>query len=206
MLLGDLLQTIKNQSGAEKLNLLLPQNEGAEIDGQTARFVRTKLDENGLERVGIVSFFLEDLLTRNKDHARAVFLCLLAGDLVLLAPRQRRAELLKSMSKVIEKRALTPEVLASVADQVLSWVQAHEGGKTLFALGEPMILYNDVLNNDTFKELEEKGHRILYAPLSEALWSFWYDFASVGENDTQGAETAAAGRVSGPDRHHRHTS
>jgi predicted CoA-substrate-specific enzyme activase len=178
VLLGDMLQTLKKLNGTEnKLSLLLPQNEGAEIDGQYSRFVRTKLDESGLDRVGIISPFMEDLLNLNERHTRTIFQCLLAGDLVLLAPRHKRQALMKTIEYMVENKTLTPKFIESTASVVRTWIQEHEYRKTIFALGEPMTLYNDVLNDNTFKALEDNGHRIVYAPLSECMWSFWHDFA-----------------------------
>ncbi len=50
VLLGDLLHTLKEMNGSgEKVKLLLPQNEGAEVDGQYPRFIRAQA---GPERIG----------------------------------------------------------------------------------------------------------------------------------------------------------
>jgi hypothetical protein len=45
----------------------------------------------------------------------------------------------------------------------------------VFALGEPLVLYNDLLGDDMLGDLEDAGHRVLRAPLSEALWLSWSD-------------------------------
>jgi len=181
VLLGDLLHTLKAAgNAAAKTTLLLPQNEGAEVDGQYARFVRTKLNEGGLAHVGIASPFMEDLPGLDAAQARVMCLCLLAGDIVLLAPRDRRETLMETLDDAIRGKALTLEFLTSVAGQVRAWLRERTGGKTIFALGEPMVLYNDILNDNTFKKLEDSGHRVLYAPFSECMWTFWHDFAPTG--------------------------
>ncbi|WP_319543479.1 acyl-CoA dehydratase activase [uncultured Pseudodesulfovibrio sp.] len=178
VLLGDILKTLNDSNGSkEKVTIVLPQSEGAEVDGQYSRFIRTKLDECGLEHVGIISPYMEDLLNLNENNARTLFLCLLAGDLILLAPRHRREALQKTMENMLESNTLNQEFLESVAHHIHTWIQEENGGKTVFALGEPMTLYNDVLNNDTFKALEEGGNRVVYAPFTEIMWTFWHDFA-----------------------------
>lgn len=183
-LLGDLLETVHGRGdSADGLCLLLPQNEGAEVDGQYARFVRTKLDESGFGRTGIVSPFMEDLLDMPEDRVRSMFLCLLAGDLVLLAPRESRKELLGTLEEMARKDILTLAALVSIARYVRTLAEKHTGGKRILALGEPLVLFNDLLNDDTFKTLEDKGHRVIYAPLSECMWSFWRDHALLAGDD-----------------------
>ena len=44
------------------------------------------------------------------------------------------------------------------------------------AIGEPMIVFNNYLNDFTFRELEEQGNKLVYSSLSEALWVFWKDY------------------------------
>ncbi len=177
-LLGALLRTLQRTNGSgKKQSLLLPQNEGAEVDGQYARFLRAKLDENGLADVGIVSPFLEDLLHMDTDHARTIFLCLLAGDLVLLAPREQRETLMELLDAMAGGNAPDLEVLCSLARRVRTFLEQQDGRKTLFALGEPMTLYCDMLNDHTLEGIENAGHRVVYAPFCEYLWSFWYDHA-----------------------------
>ena len=177
-LLGDLLHTLKRTKGnsGKRLNLLLPQNEGAEVDGQYSRFIRAKLDESGLADVGIISPFMEDLLHLDEDRAQTIFLCLLAGDLALLAPRKRRKVFMETLSEMADNNQLTLSFLTSAARHVRAWLDEQTTSKTVFAIGEPMTLYNDMLNDNTFKNMEKAGHRVVYAPLSEYMWSFWRDY------------------------------
>lgn len=177
-LLGDLLWTLKSENGSgKKTTLLLPQNEGAEVDGQYSRFIRTKLNEVGLDRIDILSPYMEDLLNLDEEHVKTMFLYLLAGDLVLLSPREKRPVCLDMLTTMIKNKTLTIEALTSAAGLVRTWIRERETKKTVFALGEPMVIYNDIMNDDTFKSIEENGHRVIYAPFSEYMWSFWYDFA-----------------------------
>ena len=60
VLLGDLLQTLKKTNGSkEQPNLLLPHNEGAEVDGQYSRFVRdrqsTRLNSSHIQKTRMPS-------------------------------------------------------------------------------------------------------------------------------------------------------
>ena len=37
------------------------------------------------------------------------------------------------------------------------------------------------MNNSNFSELEDRGYKITYAPLSETLWLFWQDYVKQNE-------------------------
>ena len=114
--------------------------------------------KNGLEQVGIVSPFMEDLLALDERHVRTMFLCLLAGDLILLAPRDRRKNLLRDCLWMMEANALTPEFLESTAGHVAGVDQkAGQAARRSSPWASPMTLYNDQLNDNTFKRLEGNG-------------------------------------------------
>lgn len=179
-LLGDLLHTLRFPDvRPNATTVILPQNEGAEVDGQYARFVRTKLDENGHAGVGVRAPFLEDFLDMEDGHVQSMFLCLLAGDLVLLAPPEHRDYVLDTLLENEHNGTLDLRLLSSVARHVRIWNQRPNPGKRVFVLGEPLVMFNDFLNDGTFKRLEKTGHRVILAPLSEYLWSFWRDHLSM---------------------------
>ncbi|MUM78501.1 CoA activase [Pseudodesulfovibrio sp. F-1] len=188
-LTGDLFQTLARRA-ATPMTVVLPQNEGAEVDGQYARFIRTKLDENAMDQVTLCAPFLEDLLGLEDESAQDMFLCLLAGDLVLLAPPQHREYLLETLHENQRGHRLDIQLLLSVARHVRAWNEKPADGKRIFALGEPMVLFNDMLNDGTFTRLEQAGHRVARAPLSEYMWSFWRDHVVLSGK----AETAHRGR------------
>ncbi|MEF2229327.1 MAG: acyl-CoA dehydratase activase [Pseudodesulfovibrio sp.] len=180
-LLGDLLHTLRFPDvRPNRSTVVLPQNEGAEVDGQYARFVRTKLDENGYGGVGVCAPFVEDLLDMEDDHVQSMFLCLLAGDLVLLAPPEYRDDVLDTLLENERNGTLDLRLLASVARHIRIWNGKPIPGKRVFVLGEPLVMFNDFLNDNTFKRLEAAGHRVIFAPLSEYLWSFWRDHLVLG--------------------------
>ena len=60
-LLGNVFTLLHKRGGqsANSVAFLIPQNEGAETDGQYSRLLRTKLDEEGFEGIDIVSPFWE---------------------------------------------------------------------------------------------------------------------------------------------------
>lgn len=176
-LLGDLLYTLDDPDIATtgQLSVMLPQNEGAEVDGQYARFIRTKLDENGFAPINILAPFMESLLDLEEQQAQSIFLCLLAGDLVRLAPKEHRKYLIETLLIMVRNGELNQQSLISVAHHIQIWIEKLKYQKRIFALGEPLVLYNDTLNNNTFKRLEFDGHHVVFAPFSEYIWGFMRD-------------------------------
>jgi predicted CoA-substrate-specific enzyme activase len=155
---------------------LVPQNEGAETDGQYSRVLRTELDKEGRKDVDIVSPFWEDMLTVNDDIFDMVTLSLISGDLVLTAPRQTREKYLNTMIGLIKESQLDVEHLKILARGIANELSEEKFNKTILAVGELRILFDELLNNHTFKGLEDKGHRIIYSPFSEATWMMWKDY------------------------------
>lgn len=160
--------------------LLLPQCEGTETDGQFARFLRLILDAEGLERVAVVSPFLEDLALA--PQAETIFLCLLAGDVALAAPPAQRQALLERLRAAAGKSCLDQKLLASMAMEAADAATTADVARghaalTVFATGEPLTLFNDRLHGGVLAEMEAGGIRVLRAPLSEALWSLWHQYS-----------------------------
>ncbi len=127
--------------------LLVPQSEGAEVDGQYNRFMRTVLDAEGLSGVDVIAPFLEDLLYEDTEFLNAIFLILVAGDIVRNAPCGSGDRYVKVISKMIRSNRLNIESLKSVSREIASEHKAKRFKKTVFAIGEPLILFNDFLNN-----------------------------------------------------------
>lgn len=179
-LLGDILATLENAAGGAGA-VLVPQNEGAEVDGQYARFMRAKLDEEGFGDVVLLAPFLEDLPALPEETVRGLFHCLLAGDIVLATPPARRAGALDTALDLARSGAPRLEDLVNLARAAARPGGAGTGGKAVFAVGEPLVLYNDMLNDGLFAHMEEQGHSVLRAPLAEALWMLWRDHATHGD-------------------------
>ena len=162
-------------TGTEKKFLLIPQTEGAELDGQYNRFVRTILDEEGLANIDMISPFVEDLVYQETKQQESVFLMLLAGDLIRAAVSDKRETYLKDIKEMIRNYSLNIETLKTIASEISSEFKPESFKKTILAIGESMIIFNDALNNNVLKSIESKGYRVVYAPFSEYMWLLWRD-------------------------------
>lgn len=174
-LLGDVFTECRSLQNNGQAAFLVPKTEGAEVDGQYSRLLRTKLDEEGFDRVSIVSPYLEDLLDAQPLGSRVLFWAMMAGDLIRLAPGTRRQAWLKHVVEIIRRQNLTIDALTDLAQRVRGEAQGRSWLKHILIVGEPMVLYNDYLNDFLFETLASQGHRVLYAPFSEAMWLFWRD-------------------------------
>ncbi len=190
-LLGDVLRAVKNgKSSDNKAAFAIPQNEGAEIDGQANRFIRAKLDVEGYDHVGLFAPYMEDVPTRDFDVAWPIFLGLLAGDLIRFAPMKQRDSLLSTIITKIDDKRFDMEALMAVAGMIDSKNESGRNGKRILAVGEPLIVFNDFMNDCALRNMEEQGHRVIYAPFGEYMWMMWRDF--VGRN---GKSPLAEGRI-----------
>ena len=184
-LLGNVFRVLNNLDKKEvgQSALLIPQNEGTETDGQYSRLLRTKLDEEGFEKVDIVSPFWEDVLCLDCKKFEELCLTFLAGDTIWCAPQKSREKYLKAMIELIRNNQFHLEQLKAVAQSIATELNGESFEKTILAVGEFNILFDELLNNDTFKELEKKGHRVLYSPFGEAMWMMWRDYADQNKNN-----------------------
>ncbi len=184
-LLGDVFKHLYDmEEGTDDVAILLPQSEGAEVDAQYARLLRTKLDEQGFSGVSVVAPFLEDLFFMNEKDVESIFACLLAGDIILAAPRGMRGRLLQDVIELVRSGTLRVDTLVPLAMKTGAALLSRAFDKRVFAIGEPLVLFNDFVNNHTFSRIEQSGHRVVYAPLSEYMWMFWRDYVeqNVGKN------------------------
>ncbi|MFW5501476.1 MULTISPECIES: acyl-CoA dehydratase activase [unclassified Maridesulfovibrio] len=175
-LLGDVLAALNTYEDAVVPAVLIPQNEGAEVDGQYSRFMRCILDQEGLADVQLISPYMEELRLLDDKDASMLFLCLLAGDLVLHTPPLLRDETLELVLRLISRGQLNIEKLESTARIVRETLARQDHDGAIMAIGEPLVLFKSLLNDDTFGRMEEHGRRVIYAPLSEYIWNLWYDY------------------------------
>jgi len=176
-LLGDVLKVLGDGGGqGNGLAFLIPQTEGAEIDGQANRFLRTKLDEQGYGSVDVLAPFIEDALGRSQEDATNICLGLLAGDIIRSAQPKQREEHLQRVLDIVGRQGLRIDGLVKMAEEIRRESSNMRGGKRVFAVGEALILFNDFLNGFIFKNIEDSGHRVIYAPFSEYMWLMWRDF------------------------------
>ena len=184
-LLGNVFTTLKKlkNEDANHTAFLIPQNEGTETDGQYSRLLRTILDEEGYQNVDIVSPFWEDVLCKDDQTFNEVTLCLFAGDIIWSTSQKSREKYLKTMLELIKENHFNLKQLKAIAQSITTELNKESFGKTIFAIGEFNILFDEILNNNTFKELEKKGHRVLYSPLGEAMWMMWRDYINQNKNN-----------------------
>ncbi|MBN2126193.1 MAG: CoA activase, partial [Deltaproteobacteria bacterium] len=176
-LLGDILLELEGAASCvDNTAFLIPQTEGAEIDGQFHRFVRAKMDQAGFRAAGILAPFLEDVPYGSEETLHAIFLGLLAGDILRTALPEHRDRHQERLLGLLAERDLGIEDLKETAGLIAREARGPRAGKRLLAVGEPMILFNDFMNGFCFREIEKQDHRVLYSPLSEALWVLWRDF------------------------------
>lgn len=107
----------------------------------------------------------------------------LAGDMIWCAPQKSKERYLKTMIELIRNNKFHLDQLKAVAQAIATELNGESFEKTILAVGEFNILFDELLNNDTFKELERKGHRVLYSPFGEAMWMMWRDYVDQNKNN-----------------------
>ncbi len=173
-LLGDVFKFLKDKNREENISIFLPQNEGGETDGQYSRLLRTKLDQKSYKNINIISPFIEDALLLAEEDRKLLFHALIAGDLIRTVSFNERTSLLKQIINFIEDNNFNLTELTKIA-QAIS--QQKIGSKKILLIGEPFILFNDYMNNNLGKILNEKRFHTVYAPMSEYMWFQWRDYA-----------------------------
>jgi predicted CoA-substrate-specific enzyme activase len=160
-LMGDCM-TYAGKSNAAQI--LLPQNIGAENNGLYARFVRSKLDEQGYGNVSVIAPLWEHLI-KEKTTSEALFAVFLAGDILLCAQTAKRDQLLMEMQRTFASGIPTDE-------NFMVWARLAKGDKkTRFILcgGEPACFLNPLFRSELEAHCEKAGYALQYTPLSELL-------------------------------------
>ncbi|MFT9496558.1 acyl-CoA dehydratase activase [Anaerosolibacter sp.] len=187
-LVGDMMsKALELQKTNESYGFLVPTSEGSEVGGQYHRLFREKLDDENIQRTEILAPFIEDII-KDRIISQDIFFMLLGGDLINLAPRNERAKYVDRIQGLIERKELSISCLRNMAKDIQKEMEELNNPKKIFVLGEISVLYNDFMNNHTFKMMEEQGIQLLYAPLSEYMWFVWKDY--LGQKNNK-AETAA---------------
>ncbi len=189
-LLGDIFKELNGLDDSQNnAAFIIPKTEGAEVEGQYNRFIRTKLDEEGFENVNIVAPFIEDVVYKDQEDIRLINLALLAGDMVRIAHKDHRKKHLDTILDFIKTNCFEITNLKRIAEEIREELEKIKDKKKVFAIGESQILYNDFLNNNTFKDIENDGNRVVYSPLSEAMWLLWRDYLDQNEYDNNNVDT-----------------
>jgi predicted nucleotide-binding protein (sugar kinase/HSP70/actin superfamily) len=168
----------------DNIAFLIPQNEGSETDGQYSRLLRTKLDEEGFENVDIISPFEEDIISEDSEEIfHEICLSMLAGDIIWNAPSKSRDKYFNLIIDLIKEGQFDLEQLKILAQKIAEKLDKEIFGKNILAVGELNILFDELLDNYTFRTLEGKGNRVVYSPLSEVMWMMWKDYIIQNKND-----------------------
>ena len=168
-LLGDVFKLEEKEKNEHQL--LLFQTEGAETDGMYSRLIRSKLDQTGHDEVNIIAPYLERLWEQ-EEIAEEVWLILLGGDVIMSAPYEKREFYLTTFVNKIITGALSLEEVLNMAKKIgEEKIPEHK----LMVVGEPMCMYNGLLNNNMLLWLEKQDYYLYYAPFSEYLYSLWKD-------------------------------
>ncbi len=155
-LLGDVSSEAKKH---DKLQLLYPQNNGAEADGLYAYFVHRKL-------AGKVSVIAPNIhtLPLNEKHADALFRVLLAGDIALCAERDA---LVLEMEEAFRLGLPDDETL-------IRWAGSCNNAESFYLVtGEPGCVMNPLFHKNILQRIHDHGASVRFAPLSEMLLSEW---------------------------------
>lgn len=188
-LLGDVFEKIAELNDIDGgirdgVAFLIPQTEGTEVDGQYCRLLRTELDGEGFSNVDIVAPFIEDMLyERGGDNLKLIYLGLLAGDLVRIAPSKRRGDYLDKILHLINSDSLDVTALVDISKDIYDDLKATSSSKRILVVGDPLVMFNEFLNNFTLRDIEDKGHRVIYGPFSEYMWVLWSDFVDQNGGD-----------------------
>ncbi len=184
-LLGDVFKELYRigKVKSEHTAFFIPQNEGTETYGQYSRLLRTKLDEEGFQNADVVSPFIEDALYQEEEVVKAICFGLLAGDIVRVSYKNHREKHLSEILALIRDNRFDPDHLEEIAREIHEELKSVKFKKSVLVAGEAMILYNDFLNGFTFRNIEEKGHRVVYSPFSETMWMLWRDFSDQNRNE-----------------------
>lgn len=188
-LLGSVAGTLaKEKERLDRTEILIPALEGAEVDGQYARLLKTYLKKLGMPQVEVVSPFLEDFFSEKSpfepDQAAALFRTIFAVDLLSEMLLQTRpsagdpaqanhlfAEYLRQLSLAQDYKVTVTTAAADFARLAI-----RPKNRTVLALvGEPYLLYQPELNANLVERVERLGAHIKLAPLAEIVFHYIFE-------------------------------
>lgn len=186
-LVGDVLsKALELDESTPKYGFLVPTSEGSEVGGQYHRLLRDKLDDINQQKAEIIAPFIEDII-KDSTISQDIFMMLLGGDLINLAAKTKRKKHLDEIHDLISRKELTIDYLKNMAREIRKDMEKIKSFKRIFAIGEVNVLFNHFMNNNTFKNMEEQGIQVFYAPLSEYMWLMWRDYLAQANNQKESA-------------------
>lgn len=176
-LLGDVLAGLEKTTERENTSaFLLPQTEGAEVDGQYSRFVKMVLDRTGHKDVMIFSPFIEDMIRADESLSYEVFWGLLASDLLKNWPKNKTVDVLSDIVKIIHSGKFDILDLKELAFDLQEKLDKNKREKNILVVGEPLVVFNEYLCENVLKTIDENNHGVVYMPVSECMWLTWIDY------------------------------
>lgn len=176
-LLGDCFNQIEDKNGNKDIAFLIPQTEGAEVGALYNRLLRTKLDEENHSDIKVLAPYLEDIFKMSKNNAEMLFRCFIAGDVIRIIPHDQRDKYLDMLKILIGYNKFDIGNLSNIASSIRANFTTDKNQKRILAIGEPVIVYSDFLNDFTFKNLENQKIKIVYSSFAEAIWMFLNDYS-----------------------------
>ncbi len=177
-LLGGVSLEVKKH---DKLQLLYPQNNGAEADGLYAYFVHRKL----AEKLSVIAPNI-DKLPPHEKHADVLFRISLAGDIALSAGSDA---LVSEMEEAF--RLGTPD-----NDTLIRWAGSCKDAESFYLVtGEPGCIMDALFHKIILQRIRDHGASVRFAPLSEMLLYEWKkadEFAAYGSMEQLIAKISTA--------------
>ncbi|MCG8550977.1 MAG: acyl-CoA dehydratase activase [Desulfobacterales bacterium] len=163
-LMGD---TQKQAMNGKSCAILIPQTEGAEVEGLYAQVIASLLGDD-FPDTRIYAPFIEDAVLA-PDFFSRFFLPLVAGDIILAGPVQNQQKTLEQVITSINH--LNADAVIDLATRTSATVNPDD--LTLLVTGEPAVVFNP-FNHQFF--MDNVPARICRQPLSEVLYLLWEDW------------------------------
>ncbi|MGI6238143.1 MAG: acyl-CoA dehydratase activase [Christensenellales bacterium] len=177
-LLGDVSLEVKKH---DRLQLLYPQNNGAEADGLYAYFVHRKL----AGKLSVVAPNI-DKLPLHEQHADVLFRISLAGDIALCA----------GSDALVLEMAETFRIGIPDDDTLIRWAGSCKDAESFYLVtGEPGCIMNPLFQRIILQRMQEQGALVRFAPFGEILLSEWKKadgFTTYGSMERLVASVSAA--------------
>ncbi|OON93892.1 MAG: hypothetical protein ATN33_00365 [Epulopiscium sp. Nele67-Bin001] len=170
-LLGDIIASDAKQ-------VFIPQTEGAELDGVYARVIAGILTTMG-SSINIItgnanSEFSNfsptiEVIFRHKQYFDRIFYLLIAGDIILAAPKQHRYKLVEWL---IGHRIITMKILKELA--ILASMCVIKYKHIVNVIGDPYVIYNQYFISNVEEHLAQHNIGLRYQSLTEYMIYLWY--------------------------------
>ena len=175
-MIGMLAEAAGKINSEEKIQTLyLPTDEGSETFGQYGKFIKEKINESGKE-MHLESPFIEDYLG-DDDFGVEFMKAVILGDLINCINKKERDSFLERIVEAVKNKKMDDKFFTNMVNELNMKIRNKPVKKKILALGEPLVIYKDYLNDNTLVNLEEKFN-VIKAPLSEILYLLYSDFSN----------------------------